>query len=1122
MTDSTLVLPPGWRATNTNGQPISGAKLKFYAAGTSTPITVYSDSGLLTALGSQVTCDSGGAPASGGGSITQVYTGTDAFKLVVTDADDVVIPSLGGDNIKGAVSIPATSSTALPQTPVVYKTTATPIVLADRGKVFCGDPTGGSFPFTLASASSLGDNFRVCVRHNGVASSNSVTVRTTGAQSIAFRGASLSSFALSGYGESVWISCDGAGFVVDSHVAPISAGLIQVVSRISAPPTSPAGGQRYIVSATPTGTWATLGFATNDVVEADGNGSWFKYAPSDGLLAYVSSEELNYQYQTSAWVALSNITAPVATTQPQAKFVNSQADGTGGGTATAAAWATVPVNTQVTTQNPISGASISTNDITLPTGTYQVLITQPFYGTYVSRIRLRSTTGSTMLYSDDVQAGFSAVGPTDIVTSATAVIFAILQVTAATETFRLEYFCSQTRTNGLGNPSTSTGTTETYAQVTFISLASQQGPRGGIGIQGTAGLDASHPFLWSTGLSGDPGSGRVGVDSATFASITQLRISQTDYVGSDLGNTLSAWQASTSSAKGLLKWSARGSLQNFIEMRVTGAGTDLGAYWTFPVSYVASGSTPLVDAAEGGVLFIEKGDKGDPGTTVPDPSGLATRTTPLTTSHYALIYDGATKKAPLSALFPFVTPEQYGCVGDGSTDDTTNFQAALNAVSAAGGGTLFCTNKYYLSNITVPNNVGVRGAFCYAEQYAVTSSTNYYNLPSQIKLATGASITMSEATSFEDMIVIRAGLSLPATDHASRVTLIGQFAGLAFTSTAGYQIRLANLLCLGHARICNFAATGGTQPGRVWLDHVRGDCTNGILLDSSGDKCRVEGCHLYPYLTFDPTVTGANEADHCRSGIGFAFQNTMTWTSVIDCFDFGHQYAFYCSNTSGVAVGPSGINFIGCEADHPSGANQSPQPAFYFRDLYTGGSATHGCEYMKLIACKGHGYAFGAFIDTQAPSGNDTVQMIGCEWIGAIGVEIDHGYLMATANLFQACTTGLLMSAGAAGYQINNNRFQGCTTAITNSVSSAAAGSNIRNNAGYNPVSQGALTVGASPYTYTAGASPEVHHLSGGTISALTLNGSTIATSSPVIPLEPFQAYTVTYTVAPTVLKRIL
>ena len=62
MTDSVQIFPPGFRIPDTAGNPLPGAILYFYDAGTTTPKTVYSNSGLSTSLGTAVTADSAGYP----------------------------------------------------------------------------------------------------------------------------------------------------------------------------------------------------------------------------------------------------------------------------------------------------------------------------------------------------------------------------------------------------------------------------------------------------------------------------------------------------------------------------------------------------------------------------------------------------------------------------------------------------------------------------------------------------------------------------------------------------------------------------------------------------------------------------------------------------------------------------------------------------------------------------------------------------------------------------------------------------------------------------------------------------------------------------------------------------
>jgi polygalacturonase len=61
------------------------------------------------------------------------------------------------------------------------------------------------------------------------------------------------------------------------------------------------------------------------------------------------------------------------------------------------------------------------------------------------------------------------------------------------------------------------------------------------------------------------------------------------------------------------------------------------------------------------------------------------------------------------------------------------------------------------------------------------------------------------------------------------------------------------------------------------------------------------------------------------------------------------------------------------------------------------------------------------------------------------------------------------------------------------------------------------ITVGASPFTYTAGYSPETIYVDGGTVSSITKGGITIATSTGrAIQLEPNESIVVTYSATPT------
>jgi hypothetical protein len=117
-----------------------------------------------------------------------------------------------------------------------------------------------------------------------------------------------------------------------------------------------------------------------------------------------------------------------------------------------------------------------------------------------------------------------------------------------------------------------------------------------------------------------------------------------------------------------------------------------------------------------------------------------------------------------------------------------------------------------------------------------------------------------------------------------------------------------------------------------------------------------------------------------------------------------------------------------------------------------------------------------------------------------------------------ASGNGIVLGAGVTYAMVSQNMIRTYLTGLT----TAATLSVIRDNYGYNPVGAATVTPGASPWTYTAGSSPEDHYVRGGTVSSITTGGQSIATTSGLtIHLEPNESYVVTYTVAPAVTKSV-
>lgn len=460
-------------------------------------------------------------------------------------------------------------------------------------------------------------------------------------------------------------------------------------------------------------------------------------------------------------------------------------------------------------------------------------------------------------------------------------------------------------------------------------------------------------------------------------------------------------------------------------------------------------------------------------------------------------------------------PEASGCVGDGVTDDTLKFQAALNALGP--GQALLCRRKYLIGSITVPANVSIVGEGWYPSVWVQGGGpqANPYLLNSQLRLKTGATITMSDGSALENLLIIHAGMTLPATTNTLATALVAGFADTAITAQR-VSVRLERLMVLGFTRLCSITNPGGTGSTRAVIRDIMGDNTNGIMADDAADVSHFSGCHMWPFLTAGvPSVTDANLQ---RSGVAYYFQNVDDWFTVEDCFSYGYLNGFALVDTSNVS-------FIRCQADYTptSGGGNT---GFFFTQT------TAGLQYASMFGCFTVGQNNSILWNPVGASpGQDTLQVIGCTLVPANGgVAINHtrGFLIAADNLIQGATaTGISLASTVAGGDIHDNRFV-ISTPITNSYAGTAL--KIHDNAGYNPVGvTAAANVGASPATITAGPSPETHYLNqSGTNTATVAKGTkqiaALKDASTYYPvhLGPNESYIVTWlTTQPTYTKDV-
>jgi hypothetical protein len=137
-----------------SGRILSGGKLFYYAAGTTTPSNTYSNQGGTVANTNPVLLD-----AAGRINVPVYLTAANDFKELLTDSSGNTISPWPMDNIPAAVAPVPQASFAFPFIPwLQYTSSSSPITisLANIGYGFETDTSGGDVQFNLPAASTVG------------------------------------------------------------------------------------------------------------------------------------------------------------------------------------------------------------------------------------------------------------------------------------------------------------------------------------------------------------------------------------------------------------------------------------------------------------------------------------------------------------------------------------------------------------------------------------------------------------------------------------------------------------------------------------------------------------------------------------------------------------------------------------------------------------------------------------------------------------------------------------------------------------------------------------------------------------------------------------------------------
>ncbi|MGI4941758.1 MAG: hypothetical protein ACRYHQ_14555 [Janthinobacterium lividum] len=277
-----------------------------------------------------------------------------------------------------------------------------------------------------------------------------------------------------------------------------------------------------------------------------------------------------------------------------------------------------------------------------------------------------------------------------------------------------------------------------------------------------------------------------------------------------------------------------------------------GSAWAQSIATMPSGYV------SGGIDVVTKSDVGVANGVAPLNSSGLVPTANLPASSIAATASASTAITPTggtsttlgnitSTLTRVDTPEAHGSVGNGTTDDTAAVQAALDAVSAEGGGSVFLSKEYAITsaNLTIPT--GVKLTSNAAAFTGSITGDDYRSLTPALRLGAGYTILPQQGSAVSNFAITPTSLIAP-TSYRTAIDSMNAWAGTAVT--VGTTAQESNAVALENLFILGFNTAVSTENSNEFrFRHIFGDDTNGIVIDNSHDVSRVENSEFFPYYT---------------------------------------------------------------------------------------------------------------------------------------------------------------------------------------------------------------------------------------------------------------------------------
>lgn len=479
----------------------------------------------------------------------------------------------------------------------------------------------------------------------------------------------------------------------------------------------------------------------------------------------------------------------------------------------------------------------------------------------------------------------------------------------------------------------------------------------------------------------------------------------------------------------------------------------------------------------------------------------------------------------LGATTGYTPLTQFGAVGDGVTLNDDAFAAALAA-----------TDRIYIPNPEV--------AYLISQPIAINSDNvrllGESRLLTKIRMVgsslpviiVSANVENTELSNFRlerttTATATGSGIDSSAITSGSvfrELDITGQWNGLLLGQTDGGQVINCNIFDNSGNGVKQASGAGANLVWDIRDSRIYNNAGNGIELSGEGSAAdvilgSVDNVYSiyntgYGLAAFGQSLKRLNSLR--VSGSVFSFNGNHG--VYLDTYGARHRLTSLSANLQGTeatgisngtvasAVG-NGINISANNLEVNVAACVASQ------NSYSGMNISGNLVNIVGNTCTDNGANTGAAAENRA------------------GLKLSSGRLIVQANTLTNRVAGtgtqqigIHLTDGVNCVVEGNNVAGNMANAIV--LAGTSTTNRITGNPGYNPAAMDTVVAGASPWTYTAGPTPEDIYLKGGTFTLLTSETQTLATAASaatqylLVPLSPNQSFTLTYSAAPTVLRK--